>query len=243
MIPAIITRAMRSVGRRLVPPPPLGVMDDIIRHDARADTFFRAIEYVNYEAVPGDIVECGVFGGLSLAEFAKAMTFDPQGMTRAVIGIDSFEGLPAETEPHARWREGDCAVTHGWHPLARAGEPASAELVRRVFAECGLDAPTLHVGRFGEVMPQVIGSEVRAIALLHVDCDLYESARDALHYAAPVLQDGAMIMFDDWFHYRGHPDKGEARAFGEFLAAHPEWQAVPWRSYATFCQAFILVRR
>ena len=57
------------------------------------------------------------------------------------------------------------------------------------------------------------------------------------------LQDGAVLLFDDWFHYRGSPEKGEARAFDEFLRAHPEWRSVHYRSYATFCNAFILSRR
>ena len=52
-----------------------------------------------------------------------------------------------------------------------------------------------------------------------------------------------MLLFDDWFHYRGHPGKGEARAFSEFLAAHPEWGAAQYQPYATFCNSFILHRR
>jgi hypothetical protein len=242
-MPAFLTRALRSVGRRLVPPAPVSMMDQIIRNDARAGTFFRAIEFINFEAVPGDIVECGVFGGLSLAQFAKALTFDPQGIARRVIGVDSFEGLPPASEPHARWKPGDCAVTHSWHPLAQPGRPVSAAMVRELFARCDLQPPVLHVGRFADVLPPVVGRDIRAIALLHIDCDLYESTRDALAAAAPALQDGTMVLFDDWFHYKGRPDKGEARAFAEFLAAHAEWQAVPWQAYATFCQGFILVRR
>ena len=78
---------------------------------------------------------------------------------------------------------------------------------------------------------------------MHLDCDLYESTREALEYASPALQDGAMLMFDDWFHYRANPHKGQARAFSEFLAAHPEWIATSYRTYATFCHAFILSRR
>ena len=59
----------------------------------------------------------------------------------------------------------------------------------------------------------------------------------------PVLQDGSILLFDDWFHYRGHPGKGEARAFSEFLSAHPAWGAVQYQAYSTFCNSFILHRR
>ena len=242
-MPAFITRALRQVGRRLLPAAEPDLITRLIKNDARAETYFRAIEYINYEAVPGDVVECGVFGGLSLALFAKGLTFDPKGNARRVIGVDSFAGLPAASEPHSRWQAGDCALMHTWHPLLRPGEPVSEEIVYRLFEACGLTRPTLYTGQFADVMPAIVPSRIPSIALLHVDCDLYESTRDALAAAAPALQDGAMLMFDDWFHYKGRPDRGEARAFSEFLDAHPEWQAVPYRVYGTFCQAFIVVRR
>jgi O-methyltransferase len=234
---------LRAAGRELLPAASPDLMTAIIRNDSRSEIYFRAIEYVNFEQVPGDIVELGVFGGLSLALFAKGVTFDPAGPARRIIGIDSFEGLPPATEAHARWQTGDCASMHAWHPLVRVGDPISIDTTRELFARCALAPPVLYQGLFAEVLPRVVPSDIQSIAVLHVDCDLYESTRDALEGTAPALQDGAMVLFDDWFHYKGRPDRGEARAFGEFLARHPEWQAVPWRVYGTFCQAFILVRR
>lgn len=239
----MLSRWVRAAGRRLLPAPRVDTMTRIMRADARSATFVNALEFVNFEAVPGDIVECGVYGGLSLAVLARAASFDAKGMTRRIVGFDTFEGLPPSGEPHARWRPGDCARTAAWHPLAAPGERVTAALTRRLFAECGLDAPVLHEGRFERTMPAVIPSAIPAIAVLHVDCDLYESARDVLAAAAPALQDGTVLLFDDWFHFRAHPRKGESRAFDEFLGRHPEWEARHWTSYATFCTAFILSRR
>jgi hypothetical protein len=193
-------------------------------------------------SVPGDIVEAGVFGGLSLAILAKAATFDPKGMARRIVGVDSFDGLPASEDVHPRWTPGDCARIATAHPLAEPNEPVTPDLVRRLFEACELPPPLLYRGRFAEVLPPVVPSVHEAIALLHVDCDLYESARDVFAAVAPALQDGTLVLFDDWFHYKAHPAKGEARAFHEFLSARPEWTAVHWRSYATFGNAFILVR-
>lgn len=239
----MLSRWLRAAGRRLVPPPTVDTMTRLMRSDARADTFVRALDFVNFERVPGDVVECGVYGGLSLALLGKAATFDPKGMIRRIVGFDTFEGLPASEEVHARWQPGDCARTAAWHPIARPGEQVTAALTRRLFQACGLDAPILHEGRFDRAMPAVIPSTIPAIAVLHVDCDLYESARDVLASAAPALQDGSVLLFDDWFHYRGHRGKGESRAFDEFLGRHPEWEARHWTSYGTFCSAFILSRR
>lgn len=237
-----VKKHLRAAGRRILGSK-LDVIGQIVHRDARCHTFFRAIEFINFERVPGDIVECGVFGGLSLALLAKGASFDAKGMTRRIVGIDSFDGLPSDVEAHPRWNEGDCSVVHGWHPLMQVGDAVTADTVRSLFAACELDAPVLHEGRFADVLPRVVPSVHSAIALLHVDCDLYESTRDVLAGVAPALQDGTMILFDDWFHYRGNPNRGEARAFHEFIAAQPHWQPVHWTSYGTFCNAFILSRR
>jgi predicted O-methyltransferase YrrM len=219
------------------------LLTQIVRRDPRAETFFRAIEFVNYERVPGDIVEAGVFGGLSLAVLAKGATLDPKGMTRRIVGLDTFDGLPPASEAHARWTTGDCARVAVWHPLAGPGTRVSADLTRQLFARCGLEPPLLYEGPFAEVLPRLVPAVHPEVALLHVDCDLYESTRDLLGAMAPALQDGTVVLFDDWFHYKGHPHRGEARAFHEFLDAHSEWDAVPWTTYGTFCRAFILSRR
>lgn len=218
-------------------------MAQIIRRDPRSPTFFAAIEYINYERVPGAIVEFGVFTGLSLAEFAQGHAFDNKGMERRIVGFDSFEGLPASAEEHARWQRTDCAVNHSWHPMIPIGARVTPSVTQDLFAACGLTPPALHIGPFAATIGRVVPSTYPAIALVHFDCDLYESTSDALTLASPAFQDGAMLMFDDWFHYRGHPEKGQTRAFSEFLKQHPEWTAVPYRSYSTFCRAFILSKR
>jgi hypothetical protein len=233
-------RALRdfAVGRADVP-----IAAQIVRRDPRSSTFMSAIDYINYEAIPGDVLEFGVFTGLSLALLAHGHGFDPKGMTRRFVGFDSFAGLPAATESHARWRPADCALNHSWHPRLPIGATVTPEVTRDLFAACGLAEPDLHVGRFEDTVSRVVPSRYPAIALVHFDCDLYESTREALERSAPALQDGAMLMFDDWFHYRGNPRKGQSRALGEFLDAHAEWQATSYRTYATFCHAFILSRR
>jgi hypothetical protein len=237
------SRTWRRLARRILGEPAVPLVSRVLRQDDRTPTFVQAVDYVNFEAVPGDIVEAGVFGGLSLAILARAATFDPKGMERRIVGVDSFEGLPASEDVHARWTRGDCASISAAHPVARPGEPVTPDLVRRLFEACDLAPPILYRGSFAEVLPTVVPSVHPAIALLHVDCDLYESTRDLFLAVGTALQDGTIVLFDDWFHYKAHPGKGEARAFQEFLSAHPEWTAVHWKSYATFGNAFILVRR
>jgi hypothetical protein len=235
-----LRRAARAVRTLAIGPDDVPIMSQMIRRDARTPTFFAALDYINYERVPGDVVEFGVYTGIALALFAQGHAFDTKDMTRRFVGFDSFEGLPPSADQHARWQPRDCAVNHSWHPMIPIGAPVRPAVTLDLFAACGLEAPSLHTGPFTETIGRVVPSTYPEIALVHFDCDLYESTRDALALAAPALQDGAMLMFDDWFHYRGNPGKGQARAFAEFLDRHPQWVSVPYRSYSTFCQAFIL---
>ena len=238
----VIRRGLRAVRDFAIGNGEAPIMTQVIRRDPRSTTFLNAIDYINYERIEGDVVEFGVFTGLSLALFAQGHRFDPKGMDRRFIGFDSFEGLPPSADAHARWQAADCAVNHGWHPRLAIGGKVTPEVTRDLFAACELPEPELHIGAFTDTIAKVIPSRHAAIALAHFDCDLYESTRDALDASAPAFQDGTMLMFDDWFHYRGNPRKGQARAFHEFLARHPEWTASPYRSYATFCQAFVMSR-
>lgn len=238
-----VGRGLRRTRDALLGASTLPLIDRIARRDARWNTFVSAIDFVNYESVPGDIVELGVFTGLSLVLLARAQTFDPKGHERRIVGIDSFAGLPPSGEEHARWKAGDCARNALWHPTLAVGEPVTPQAVRDLFDACGLPHPDLYAGPFAEVLPEVVPSRHQEVAVAHLDCDLYESTRDALAGLAPALQDGTVLLFDDWFHYKGHPMKGESRALAEFHAQHPEWRAVHYRPYGTFCNAFILSRQ
>jgi hypothetical protein len=230
--------------RRVSGAPRRSVMDQLVhQHRPRWDTFVSAAEYLNFEGVRGDVVEFGVFAGSSLALLARACSFDPKGMERRIAGFDSFAGLPPSSEEHARWQPGDCATNHSWHPLLPIGAPVTPQSTLDLFRACGLPRPEIEDGPFAETVPRTVPAKYPRIALAHIDCDLYESTRTVLAGIAPALQDGAVLLFDDWFHYKGNPGKGEARAFAEFLAAHPQWGAVQYRAYATFCNSFILYLR
>ena len=49
-----------------------------------------------------------------------------------------------------------------------------------------------------------------------IDCDLKESTQLALEFIKTSLQEGAIILFDDFLDYKGSMDKGECGAFEDF---------------------------
>jgi O-methyltransferase len=226
------------VGRRVET-----AIDTIARFDPRWPVFASAVDFVATENIPGDIVECGVFTGLSLALFSHAHQRREPGTPRQVVGFDAFEGLPPSTDEHPMWKTGSLGVNAWDHPLLEIGERVTPDATRRLFAACGLPEPRLEVGWFADTLRATVPASIAQIAVLHVDCDLYESTRDVLAGVLPALQDGTMVLFDDWFLFKGNPSKGESRAFGEFLASHHEWEAVPYRTYGTCGRAVILSHR
>ena len=76
-----------------------------------------------------------------------------------------------------------------------------------------------------------------------IDSDLYSSAREALAFCAPLIQDDAIIFFDDLTEAGWEGLEGERQAFREFLEAHPEFGAVQLESYSPWTATFLLTRR
>ena len=54
-----------------------------------------------------------------------------------------------------------------------------------------------------------------------IDCDLKESTTLALNFAKPSLQEGTIIIFDDFNFYKGNRNKGEFGAFEDFKNQNP----------------------
>ena len=60
-------------------------------------------------------------------------------------------------------------------------------------------------------------AEKNKIALVTIDCDLYESAVPVFEFIDPLLQPGSVIYIDDIFGgYKGNPFESVGKAFIEF---------------------------
>ena len=77
-------------------------------------------------------------------------------------------------------------------------------------------------------------------AAIWIDGDLYESAICALEFMTPLIQDGTVIIFDDWYAFRGNPNRGEQKAFSEWLEMNPKFEAVEYQKDGTWQNSFII---
>lgn len=166
--------------------------------------FQRLLDRVR--GVEGDIVECGVAGGRSLALLASLARHGEQ--PRHVWGFDWWRGLPAGTAE-------DLAANS---PAARPGlfaETSEQEVLMRL-EQHGVTLPlqdvTLVNGHFRETLQRA----QPPIALLHLDVDLYESYLECLTHLWPKLADGGITVFDEY----EHPSwPGATRAVDEYFSS------------------------
>jgi hypothetical protein len=222
-------------------------ISQLIDFDIRHTMFRSATRFVDYEMIPGDIFEFGVYTGRSLALLSHFHEVNRKSIhhidfTRRVVGFDSFEGLPAD-DGHPRWKPGMFRVNHSFHPICKQGEKVTEQVIFSLFEQYQLPVPLIEAGEFSKTLPQVIGSKYTKAAILHIDCDVYESTKSVLFGLQPILQEGTVLLFDDWFHFRGSRHKGEQKAFFEFFASQDQWSYIDYHAYATFGKSFIVTTK
>jgi hypothetical protein len=135
----------------------------------------------------GLYLEFGVFSGRTINHIATKTD-------QTVHGFDSFQGLPEE------WN----SVPAG--TFSTNGKlPSVANNVQ------------LHVGYFEETLPVFVSDFSDDVAFLHIDSDLYSSARIVLKLLKDQIKAGTIIVFDEYFNYPGWQNH-EYKAFKEFIS-------------------------
>lgn len=153
----------------------------------------------------GDYIEFGVSQGTSMACMHRVLTKLKLNNVR-LFGFDSFEGMPesAAVEDEGTWTPGQFAST-----IEETKDFLNKENVgwHRTFLIKGWFENTLNTQtteRYG----------IRKASIIMVDCDIYSAAKASLNYSLPLIEDHAVVFFDDW---RDDAKFGEFRAFSEFL--------------------------
>jgi len=150
-----------------------------IRNNTLVD-LYRCYELWNFardsNRIEGAILEVGVWRGGTGCLMAQASP------NKIVYLADTFEGVVNAGEHDTRYVGGEHADT-------------SAELVTKLLAGAGVSNTRLLLGMFPA---QTAHTVKEPIALLHVDVDVYQSAKDTVEWALPRMPLGARIVFDDY---------------------------------------------
>jgi hypothetical protein len=178
-------------------------------------TIEQAVRAVT-QAVPGVMVECGVWrGGCSIA-MLLAQREVLGHVERPVYLFDSFEGLPPAAES-----DGPLALQ--WQQ--NTGPDQSFDNCRATLDEVqsSLDSigftPAdyrLIPGWFDDTMPRQADALAQSkIALLRLDGDWYESTKTCLEHLIPAVTENGVVIVDDYYAWDGC-----ARAVHEYLGRH-----------------------
>lgn len=148
------------------------------------------------------------------------------------VGFDSFEGLPEITDIDKQpiWEKGKLAYAERLFidTVLSHGIPRNRVMTIRGFYDTSL---TLKLAN--SLLP-------KKAAVIYIDCDLYTSTVSVLNWIPQFLQIGTVVVFDDWNCFHADPERGERRAWREFLDAQPNLRFEPFVSTAEG-QAFVFV--
>ncbi len=202
------------------------------------EAFRRMFEYIRGARVIGDVFEFGTFRGYTARLMAQLMAeLDAPG---SLYLFDSFAGLPESRSPVDR-NSYEIAVNMRWRPGNMGVEPDMHERVHAaVTAILPLDRVHVIKGFFEETVgPFVPRTQA---ALVHVDCDLYESARLVLDemFTKELVQDGMLLVMDDFNCNRASPYMGERRALADVFGKQDRFWTSPWFSYGWHAQVFFV---
>jgi len=143
---------------------------------------------VKKTSIDGLWLEFGVHRGETIKHIAN--------QTKSKIhGFDSFEGLPEDWTPSQR--KGRFSLD-GQIPQ---NMPANVHFIK---------------GWFDDTLPGFLKSNPGKVAFLHIDSDLYSSAKTILTCLKERLMPGTIIVFDELLNYPGWKT-GEIKAWDEFV--------------------------
>jgi len=140
-------------------------------------------------SLDGHYVEFGVYTGESIRFIASRVS------DRAIVGFDSFEGLPED-----------------WH---------GRNVVKGTFSLEGKLPKVPHnvklqPGWFNVSLPRWLEANPGPMAFIHIDSDLYASAKTVFDLVAERIVPGTVIAFDEYFNYPNWQHH-EFKAFHEYV--------------------------
>ncbi len=205
----------------------------------RTDFLNKIFNFAKTCEVEGDYLEFGVFKGATFTESYKiAHEKKMRGSLKDMrfFAFDSFEGLPEPKGVDKEFRQfekGEYSFS-----LERFTQNLSRSNIKP-------EDVTIVPGWFKDTLTQDLKKKhnLKKAAVVWIDGDLYESTVPCLDFVYDLLVDGTIIVFDDWFFFKGNPQKGEQRAFGEWLARHPELKVSEFHKYFWHGNSFIIHKR
>ena len=161
--------------------------------------------YKKIISLPGDVVECGVFKGISLTRFLTFREILENNNSRKIYGFDVFGKFPKPKN------QGDKSFLKRWEK--NAGDGIDVKELNEILFDKKFSNFELVKGDVKKTIPNFIKQHPGLkISLLHLDMDIYEPTKFTLKKLFPYVVKGGIILLDD---YSGV--FGATKATDEFL--------------------------
>ena len=182
-------------------------------HNIEKYVTIQKIVFLNSsERQEGDYLEFGVYTGSSFCHaircFKECETFNPKQNLTNFFGFDSFEGFGElnENDKHPFYIDQNFQTKY--NDVKKRVAKAISNWSKAVLIK-GFFNDTLSVA------PKDYG--IKKARIVFIDSDTYSSAKYAFDFIKEIVTPGTHIILDDFYNYRGNPNKGIASAFNEFI--------------------------
>ncbi len=177
----------------------------------------KAFYLSSLDGVSGDYLEFGVFTGSSMSaaiEFSRSSVV-PRKTPVRFFGFDSFEGfgnLNDQEKQHPFYQDAffktDYDAVHG-RLSGLLSDKSRLHLVKGFFEDSLKKSAAAY------------GIDKTAVAL--IDCDTYSGATLVFDFLKSTIQEGTILVIDDFFGYKGSSQLGPYGAFLKFQKELPDW--------------------
>lgn len=148
--------------------------------------------------ISGNIVELGVFKGVSFMRFIMFMQLFEGRFPRKIIGFDTFDYFPK-----TKYEE-DKKLLNSFIKQTNGGKSITIEELKNLILAKNFNNYELIKGDILKTVPTYIkDNPALKIALLNIDVDIYEPTKIAIEYLAPRVVKGGIIIFDDYGYFAG----------------------------------------
>ena len=201
--------------------------------------FTHILEGINYLRVAGNkgkelpqtYFEFGCHSGRTFSAAINAAKYLKMDNCE-FFAFDSFKGLPETDETQ------DGVFKTGSFSTSKK------DFIKIIKKNTNLNHNDYQIidGFYESSLTDDLQSKMPKIGMLHIDVDLYSSTKELLKFVKPLLVNGSLILFDDWYCFKpGIKDsQGEQKAVQEFLELHKNVNLLPWKTYSTFGQSFFV---
>ena len=194
----------------------------------RSDLLMNSCKFIVNECVEGDYYEFGVYRGQTLVsaylDFQRIVNRRLKNSINIGENIDadiirtrmrdqmmfhafdSFEGLPELSSDDVRSTD-----------FSAAQFASASDNLIRLAMHHGMpqDRLQLHKGWFEETCTPEYArkNKLKKASIIWLDCDLHSSAMSAFRIIECLLQDGTVLIVDDWYSFKGSRFYGVQKAF------------------------------